>query len=267
MVSVNSAESEERIAGFMNRAARQEESSPRSLSPRSQSPLITKPPGSSCSNVPGLAATIPGAVRALQSPPNFLEQRKFTPPPIQPEHMFRPRSDSLPVQTRPLPPVITDQPARPGSADSATVKPLNISEKASNRLRHKRKKSSVSGALPQGIPPSEVNAQMAKADILCLRDLAKQKAESFGVLSHRDFDALSLELSQLDSRIEYLRDTRASLRSGRRTLHTRIISFLRSTRSVAFSQESLLKQEEALSDLDVAIDEWDNKLEEVRCPA
>lgn len=263
MVSVNSAESEQRIAGFLSKASQSQDHTPSSRS-GSPSQHITSPrPCSSASNVPGLSSTIPGAVRALQSPPPFLEKQNFTPLPVQPEQMFRPRSDSLPVHARPLPPIVVDQPARPGSADSATVKPLNIPEKASNSSRHKRKKSSISGAIPKGFRPSEVNKQMEKAEFLCLREQAGETAANFGVLSQRAFNTLSRDLSQLDSRIEYLRNTRASLRAGRRTLHTRIITFLRSTRSVAFSQESLLKQEEALSDLDTAIEEWENKLEEV----
>ena len=270
MVSVNSAESEERIAGFLSQAARQAQS----FSPRSQSPFVTNHssnPGHSPTSIPGLSSTISGAVKALQSPPSFLQQtRNFTPPPptVYPAHTFRPRSDSLPVQSRPLPTVSnTDQPTRPGSADSATVKPLNIPEKAFNpTTRHRRRKSSISGASPHGIAPADVNSLMVKQDYLCLREQAKEKAQTFRVLSQRDWEAISLELSQLDSRIDYLRNTRASLRAGRRTLHTRMITFLRSSRTVAFSQESLLKQEEALAELDVAIEEWECKLERVNIP-
>lgn len=70
------------------------------------------------------------------------------------------------------------------------------------------------------------------------------------------------ELRNLDERCEYLRRTYHSLRAGRRNLHSRICSYLRSPRMVKFSQDSLLKQEEALAELDNSIDDWVNKLEQ-----
>lgn len=70
------------------------------------------------------------------------------------------------------------------------------------------------------------------------------------------------ELRALDERCEYLRKTHRSLRSGRRNLHERICTYLRSPRVAQFSQESLLKQEEALSELDQSIDDWVSKLEQ-----
>lgn len=51
------------------------------------------------------------------------------------------------------------------------------------------------------------------------------------------------------------------MRSGRRNLHDRICSYLRSPRVARFSHESILKQEEALSELDASIDDWVSKLE------
>lgn len=70
------------------------------------------------------------------------------------------------------------------------------------------------------------------------------------------------ELRQLDERTEYLRRTYTSLRAGRRNLHTRICQYLRSPRTAKFSPDSMLKQEEALAELDTSIDEWVNKLEQ-----
>lgn len=70
------------------------------------------------------------------------------------------------------------------------------------------------------------------------------------------------ELRNLDERCEYLRRTYHSLRAGRRNLHSRICQYLRSPRMIKFSQESLLKQEEALAELDASIDDWVNKLEQ-----
>lgn len=45
-------------------------------------------------------------------------------------------------------------------------------------------------------------------------------------------------------------------------MHSRICQYLRSPRMIKFSQESLLKQEEALAELDASIDDWVNKLEQ-----
>jgi hypothetical protein len=69
------------------------------------------------------------------------------------------------------------------------------------------------------------------------------------------------ELRALDERCEYLRKTHHSLRSGRRNLHERICTYLRSPRTAQFSHSSILKQEEALIELDLSIDDWVSKLE------
>lgn len=69
------------------------------------------------------------------------------------------------------------------------------------------------------------------------------------------------ELRHLDERTDYLRRTYTSLRAGRRNLHSRICQFLRSPRTAKFSYESMLKQEEALAELDASIDDWVTKLE------
>lgn len=81
-------------------------------------------------------------------------------------------------------------------------------------------------------------------------------------LLYRYLTNTAQELRNLDERCEYLRRTYHSLRAGRRNLHSRICQYLRSPRTVKFSQESLLKQEEALAELDASIDDWVNKLEQ-----
>jgi hypothetical protein len=73
---------------------------------------------------------------------------------------------------------------------------------------------------------------------------------------------LSRELRALDERCDYLRKTHRSLRSGRRNLHERICNALRGERTAIFSREALLRQEEALSELDNSIDDWVAKLEQ-----
>lgn len=70
------------------------------------------------------------------------------------------------------------------------------------------------------------------------------------------------ELRHLDERTEYLRRTYTSLRAGRRNLHSRICQYLRSPRTAKFNEMSMLKQEEALAELDASIDDWVNKLEQ-----
>lgn len=66
----------------------------------------------------------------------------------------------------------------------------------------------------------------------------------------------------MDERAEYLRRTYHSLRAGRRKLHSRICQYLQSPSGPNFKHEPLLKQEEALAELDASIDEWFNKLEQ-----
>ena len=68
------------------------------------------------------------------------------------------------------------------------------------------------------------------------------------------------ELRNLDDRCDYLRKTYKSLREGRQKLHSRLLSYLKSE-ALIFSKERLLKQEEALVELDGAIDDWAIKLE------
>jgi hypothetical protein len=68
------------------------------------------------------------------------------------------------------------------------------------------------------------------------------------------------ELRALDDRCDYLRETYRSLRAGRQKLQQRMITYLKSE-SITFSKERLLKQEEALIELDKSIDDWVVKLE------
>jgi hypothetical protein len=68
------------------------------------------------------------------------------------------------------------------------------------------------------------------------------------------------ELRTLDERCEYLRNTYKTLRSGRQKLHLRMISYLKND-TITFSKERLLKQEQAVVELDKALDDWAVKLE------
>ncbi|KAG9238424.1 Up-regulated during septation-domain-containing protein [Amylocarpus encephaloides] len=116
--------------------------------------------------------------------------------------------------------------------------------------------------LPQGTRANNATSAMSPTEIDSLRKQAYGQASRFDVLTTKDVELLSRELRGLDERCEYLRKTHRSLRSGRRNLHDRICSFLRSPRVARFSHESILKQEEALSELDSSIDDWVSKLEQ-----
>ncbi|KAG5941931.1 hypothetical protein E4U59_001475 [Claviceps monticola] len=116
--------------------------------------------------------------------------------------------------------------------------------------------------LPKGWLPSDVNQKLSADDVSALQKQALEQAERFEVLKVEDVDSLSKELRQLDERTEYLRQTQESLRAGRRNLHHRICQYFRSARVAKFSQNSMLKQEEALAELDASIDDWVSKLEQ-----
>ncbi|RYP40646.1 hypothetical protein DL767_001504 [Monosporascus sp. MG133] len=112
--------------------------------------------------------------------------------------------------------------------------------------------------LPQGWKSSEAVSKMDQAEIGYLQRQAVGQASRFEVLRKEDVD----DLSKANNRTEYLRRTYMSLRAGRRNLHSRICQYLRSARVAKFSYESMLKQEEALAELDASIDDWVNKLEQ-----
>ncbi|KAG7123166.1 hypothetical protein HYQ45_014071 [Verticillium longisporum] len=115
--------------------------------------------------------------------------------------------------------------------------------------------------LPSGCKASEAANKMNQIELLALQKQAFGQASRFEVLRKEDVESLSRELRQLDERTEYLRRTYHSLRAGRRNLHSRICQYLRSPRVARFSTDSMLKQEEALGELDASIDDWVNKLE------
>ncbi|QDS73645.1 hypothetical protein FKW77_002352 [Venturia effusa] len=115
-------------------------------------------------------------------------------------------------------------------------------------------------ALPTGMRPMEAVLILPDAEKESLQVQAAGQAQQFEVLEAKHVTDLSRELRALDERCEYLRRTYKSLRSGRQKLHTRMISYLKSE-SLIFSKERLLKQQEALIELDKSIDDWIVKLE------
>ncbi|KAF2190791.1 hypothetical protein K469DRAFT_721696 [Zopfia rhizophila CBS 207.26] len=116
--------------------------------------------------------------------------------------------------------------------------------------------------LPKGMRVPDASTRLNEADKEHLHKQAFDQAEKFEVLNKRDVASMSRELRALDERCEYLRKTYKSLRAGRQKLHGRMISYLKRGETVIFSRESLLKQEEALAELDVSIDEFILKLEQ-----
>lgn len=149
------------------------------------------------------------------------------------------------------------------------------------RAESKRSKSTERRAfeqLPKGYKPAVAAANMESSELAKLQKQAFGQVERFEILKAEDVELLSKvcfpvqairsalknsqELRHLDERTEYLRRTCVSLRAGRRNLHSRICSYLRSPRLAKFNHESMLKQEEALAELDASIDDWVNKLEQ-----
>lgn len=115
--------------------------------------------------------------------------------------------------------------------------------------------------LPEGWKPTEASKMIESEELANLQKQAYGQAMRFEVLKKEHVESLSKELRHLDDRTEYLRRTYTSLRAGRRNLHSRICQYLRSPRTAKFSYESMLKQEEALAELDASIDDWVSKLE------
>ncbi|POR31838.1 Uncharacterized protein TPAR_07959 [Tolypocladium paradoxum] len=160
---------------------------------------------------------------------------------------------------------------RRGASESSTVtdrgrprKRIEVRNNNGPLLKRSEAKSSERRAfeeLPRGWKASDAMSKLNANDVAALYRQAFGQAERFEVLKVEDVEALSKELRHLDDRTEYLRRTFTSLRAGRRNLHSRICQYLRSPRVARFSHESMLKQEEALAELDASIDDWVTKLE------
>ncbi|KAA8893621.1 Up-regulated during septation-domain-containing protein [Sphaerosporella brunnea] len=200
---------------------------------------------------------LPLVAAALQTPPEFLEEHRTrtTVSPIERSVKCRARAGSEPCYTsgnRSMP--------RPRERQ---LNQLGIEENEDDRreARQKVQKNTSASMSLRQMQASKACSRLPQAEIASLQRKAMRQCETFNVLSLEEVETLSHELLQLDSRCEYLRQTRASLRQGRRTLHKRMILYLRTARLGAFSQDSLLKQEEALTELDVAIESWETKLE------
>ncbi|EEH42171.2 uncharacterized protein PADG_06991 [Paracoccidioides brasiliensis Pb18] len=142
--------------------------------------------------------------------------------------------------------------------------PRNESPIDSPQAQHVKKEPIEDGCLilPAGIPAHTAPKLLSQYEIERLRIQAREQATRFEVLKYSEVRSLSRELRALDKRCNYLRETHISLRSGRHSLHKRMISYLKSPRVSKFTREGILKQEEALSELDQSIDEWVFKLDQ-----
>ncbi|KAF3911556.1 hypothetical protein ABW20_dc0110236 [Dactylellina cionopaga] len=125
---------------------------------------------------------------------------------------------------------------------------------------HKRR-SIANRTMPRGMRTVDVVKTLQPPVIASLQSAARKTCEKFAVLSPAEVDTLTAELASLEERCEYLRKTHQSLRSGKKALHMKMLQHLRSDRSGSFSRETLLKQQEALADLDSSIDDWEAKME------
>ncbi|KAF2847737.1 hypothetical protein T440DRAFT_520637 [Plenodomus tracheiphilus IPT5] len=236
------------------------------LATKSSRPQLTTPASmTSGGNTPSSAAD-------LRRSPNGI-----IPLPTPPSAYSNPFYASSPASNRGSPRVERRDPiAAQPSVHNRNMSESSIMERGRPKRRNsKRERSrtvseannsdspvSDSWKLPNGMRVSEASRRMSDADQKLLHKQAYDQAGNFEVLNKRDVASLSRELRALDERCDYLRKTYKSLRAGRQKLHGRMISYLRRGETVIFSRESLLKQEEALAELDVSIDEFILKLEQ-----
>lgn len=153
-----------------------------------------------------------------------------------------------------------------------TVNPLNVKNKPKS-CRHqeesgqKRKNRSNPGSPTSfGTAPEEAVNRSPPGDFESLRKRAKQESMALKVWSANNIDHMSQHLELLDQKCGQIRKSRDVLRDKRRSLHTQMISYLRTTDESIISRAELLKHEETLSMLDAAIDEWGRRLEKVFTP-
>lgn len=69
-------------------------------------------------------------------------------------------------------------------------------------------------------------------------------------------------MALLEERVQYIRHTYASLRAGRKGLREQVLAYLRSPRLSKACAGSIIRQEEVLAELDIAIDDRVLKLEQ-----
>ncbi|KAF9767438.1 hypothetical protein IL306_000006 [Fusarium sp. DS 682] len=233
------------------RRGRTSESSPQSCTsctPNSSMPDLTTPKSASTGSTP-IPVSAPLMEPQAESPQ--LSDGRYTPPvdPIRGGHR-RGGSESS-VMDRGRPRKRRDQRSNNG--------PIIQRTESKSRITSEQK---AFENLPVGVKHTDALVKIEQPELALLQKQAYEQVGRFEVLRAEDVEALSKELRHLDEKTEYLRRTYTALRSGRKNLHSRICQYLRSPRVAKFSNESMLKQEEALTELDASIDDWVNKLEQ-----
>ncbi|KAL2262925.1 hypothetical protein VTK26DRAFT_8915 [Humicola hyalothermophila] len=249
-------------------------------SPRARTPFT---PLSAASATPRSAATTCATASTMPTPLSAPAEARASPKPWEKPAIYTPLSaqEERASETSELPKADLGDPTpcagtyrhRRHQSESASIMERGRPRKRSEgtgaaplkRTCSKRSGSSERRAfeqLPKGWKASDAVNILSPTEVGALNRQALQQAARFEVLRKEDVDNLSRELRQLDERTEYLRRTYTSLRAGRRNLHTRICQYLRSPRTAKFSPDAMLKQEEALAELDSSIDEWVSKLEQ-----
>jgi hypothetical protein len=262
-----------------------------SLSSRASRPWLRKSPSKSSvrpsNETVGLGlATSPSksslkngneTVTLANSPPNSTSSS----PTRKPESRGSPAKvayddGSVMDRSRPVKRSLRRQKSQPAMSKPSTPQPATFKSAEVAPLFRPVQQDIGSPKLPTGLRPMEALLALPEQEKAILRKQAAGQAEQFEVLGSKHVNTLSRvcipapfsilmltleqELRALDERCEYLRKTYKSLRSGRQKLHTRMISYLKSE-SLIFSRERLLKQQEALIELDNSIDDWIEKLE------
>ncbi|KAK6359429.1 hypothetical protein TWF696_000589 [Orbilia brochopaga] len=220
-------------------------------------------PGGSLAPIP--SPGLPPASFTIPSPPNDL------PPSVPPKDTAplniargptsRARTGSEPTADR-APRIHAAAHKRQASAQElkSDLQRVKTASSTQTSTANKRK-STANRAMPRGMRPVDVVKTLQAPVIESLQTAARKTCEKFAVLSPAEVDTLTAELASLEERCEYLRRTHQSLRSGKKALHMKMLQHLRSDRSSSFSRETLLKQQEALADLDSSIDDWEAKME------
>ncbi|KAK3906439.1 Up-regulated during septation-domain-containing protein [Staphylotrichum tortipilum] len=252
------------------RSARREDS------PRAGTPFT---PLSASLTTPRSAATTAMTTSTLPTPISAVTEHRASPRPWEKPSSSATTTDATTTELSSTPKTEISDPIqrvalghRRHQSESGSImergRPRKRSETCGATMKRtgsKRSKSTEKRAfeqLPKGWKASDAVNVLSPTEVASLQQQALQQAARFEVLRKEDVDSLSRELRQLDERTEFLRHTYTTLRAGRRNLHTRICQYLRSPRTAKFSAESMLKQEEAVAELDTSIDEWVIKLEQ-----
>ncbi|MCJ1280822.1 hypothetical protein MMC26_000139 [Xylographa opegraphella] len=178
---------------------------------------------------------------------NALKSGKSTPEPVQTGHQRGVSENSVINRGRPT--------RKPDASLQRILQKCTEDDRAAK---------AAFGDLPEGISNAKAISIIPIDELRNLKKHAEASAAAFRVLREMEVSDLSQELHILNERCEYLRKTYDSLREGRRGLHDRIFAYLSALRPATFAMENIVKQEDALIELDVSIDEWAIKLEHAK---